>query len=145
MEDWAVPVVVTTNVQLFESLHSNRPSRCRRLHGLARSVIIIDEAQTIPLPLLRPCLAAIDELAHNYGASVVLCTATQPAVPSRSFDGGLALVPERELAPDPMRFHRELKRVRAAHIGDKKDVDWTVLRTSPFGAVSDSFADDGAG
>ena len=121
MEDWAAPIVVTTNAQLFESLHSNRPSRCRRLHSLARSVIILDEAQTIPLPLLRPCLAAIDELARNYGASIVLCTATQPAVAKPQFEGGLALGQERELAPDPMRLHRELKRVRVAHIGDKTD------------------------
>jgi CRISPR-associated endonuclease/helicase Cas3 len=121
MEDWAAPVVVTTNVQLFESLHSNRPSRCRRLHNLARSVIILDEAQTIPLPLLRPCLAAIDELARNYCASVVLCTATQPAVAKSRFEGGLELGPERELAPDPLRLHRELKRVRVAHIGEQKD------------------------
>jgi len=72
MEDWAAPVVVTTNVQLFESLHSNRPSRCRRLHNLANAVIVLDEAQTIPLPVLRPCVAALDELTRNYGASVVI-------------------------------------------------------------------------
>jgi CRISPR-associated endonuclease/helicase Cas3 len=136
MEDWAAPVVVTTNVQLFESLHSNRPSRCRRLHSLARSVIILDEAQTIPLPLLRPCLAAIDELTRNYGASVVLCTATQPAVAAPQFEGGLALGPERELAPDPMRLHRELKRVHVAHIGDKTDADLVeALATAQQGLV----------
>jgi CRISPR-associated endonuclease/helicase Cas3 len=136
MEDWAAPVVVTTNVQLFESLHSNRPSRCRQLHSLARSVIVLDEAQTIPLPLLRPCLAAIDELARNYGASLVLCTATQPAVAKPQFEGGLALGPERELAPDPMRLHRELKRVRVVHIGDKTDTDLVeALAAAPQGLV----------
>jgi CRISPR-associated endonuclease/helicase Cas3 len=88
MEDWAAPVVITTNVQLFESLFANRPSRCRKLHNLARSVIILDEAQTIPLPVLRPCVAALDELALNYGASIVLCTATQPALQAPDFRGG---------------------------------------------------------
>jgi CRISPR-associated endonuclease/helicase Cas3 len=87
---------------------------------LARSVIILDEAQAIPLPLLRPCLAAIDELARNYGASVVLCTATQPAVAAPQFQGGLALGLERELAPEPMRLHRELKRVRVVHVGERR-------------------------
>jgi CRISPR-associated endonuclease/helicase Cas3 len=121
MEDWAAPVVVTTNVQLFESLHSNRPSRCRRLHNLAKSVIVLDEAQTIPLHVLRPCLAALDELARNYGCSVVLCTATQPAVAAPEFDGGLPLGPERELAPDPPRLHQQLKRVRLERLGDRSD------------------------
>ncbi len=122
MEDWAAPVVVTTNVQLFESLYANRPSRCRRLHNLANSIIVLDEAQTIPLHVLRPCLAALDELARNYGASIVLCTATQPAVrQSDDFKGGLPLAIERELAPDPTRLHRALRRVRLEHVGDRSD------------------------
>lgn len=111
MEDWAAPVVVTTNVQLFESLFSHRPSRCRKLHNLANSVIVLDEAQTLPRPLLRPCLAAIDELARNYGASIVLCTATQPAVAEPAFKGGLNLSPERELAPEPPKLYEALRRV----------------------------------
>ncbi len=122
MEDWAAPIVVTTNVQLFESLHSNRPSRCRRLHSLVNSVIILDEAQTIPLPVLLPCLAALDELAKSYGATIVLCTATQPAVAvSENFKQGLPLTSESELAPDPLRLHRLLKRVRLEWIGEKSD------------------------
>ena len=70
MEDWAAPIVATTNVQLFESLFSHRPSRCRKLHNLARAVIVLDEAQTIPLHVLRPAVAALDELARNYGSSI---------------------------------------------------------------------------
>lgn len=110
MEDWAAPLVVTTNVQLFESLFANRPSRCRKLHNIANSVIVLDEAQTIPLPLLRPCMEALRELALNYGCSIVLCTATQPALGAPDFAGGLPLE-GRELAPDPVALARRLKRV----------------------------------
>jgi CRISPR-associated endonuclease/helicase Cas3 len=111
MQDWAAPVIVTTNVQLFESLFANRSSRCRKLHNLVNSVIILDESQTIPLPLLRPCVAALDELMRNYGCSVVLCTATQPALAAPHFEGGFSWSPERELAPDPGRLARTLRRV----------------------------------
>ncbi len=124
MEDWAAPIVVTTNVQLFESLFAARPSRCRKLHNLARSVIVLDEAQTIPLAFLRPCAAALDELARNYGTTIVLCTATQPALDARHFAGddliGLKLE-GRELAPDPARLARELKRVRINRRGETGD------------------------
>jgi CRISPR-associated endonuclease/helicase Cas3 len=111
MEDWAAPVVVTTNVQLFESLFGNRPSRCRKLHNLVNAVIILDEAQTIPLPVLRPCVAALDELVRNYGCSVVLCTATQPALAAPRFKGGFNIPKDAELAPDPAALAQTLKRV----------------------------------
>ncbi len=124
MEDWAAPVVVTTNVQLFESLFAARPSRCRKLHNIANSVIVLDEAQTLPPHVLVPTVKVIDELARNYGCSIVLCTATQPAFDERSVGVGhpLALKLEgRELAPDPPRLARELKRVTLRHAGTMSD------------------------
>ena len=77
-ENWDAPVIVTTNVQLFESLYASRPGRCRKLHRLAHSVIVLDEAQLLPVPFLLPCLRALGELARNYGATIVLMSATQP-------------------------------------------------------------------
>ena len=127
-ENFEAPVIVTTAVQFFESLFANRTSRCRKLHNLARSVIILDEAQTLPLHLLRPCLAALDQLARNYGASVVLCTATQPALRTQDrFDGGLDIPAERELAPDPQALHASLKRVRVQRLEGLTD-DTVYLR-----------------
>ena len=110
-ENWDVRIIVTTSVQFFESLFAARTSACRKLHNLAKSVIILDEAQTLPLPLLRPCMAAIETLATGYGSSVVLCTATQPALSQQDgFDRGLENV--REIAPNPADLYRQLKRVR---------------------------------
>lgn len=123
MEDWAAPVVVTTNVQLFESLYANRVSRCRKLHNLAGSVIVLDEAQTIPLAVLRPAVDVLKELCRNYGCSVVLSTATQPALRAPAFDGGFELTPERELAPDPPALHRALRRTSVRMAGRMEDAD----------------------
>lgn len=120
MENWDAPIVVTTAVQFFESLFADRPSRCRKLHNIAGSVVILDEAQTMPLKLLRPSVAAIDELALNYRTSVVLCTATQPALrASDEFKGGFQDV--RELAPEPQRLYLALKRVNVHHVGPLSD------------------------
>ena len=116
MEDWAAPIVVTTTVQLFESLFSARPSRCRKLHNIAGSVIVLDEAQTLPRHLLIPILRAIEELAANYGCTVILCTATQPALGVREGFPGLPL-DGRELAPDPAGLARELRRTRLEFAG----------------------------
>jgi CRISPR-associated endonuclease/helicase Cas3 len=109
-QDWDAPVVVTTTVQLFESLFGRSPSACRKLHRLAGSVLILDEAQTLPFNLREPIFDVLHELVAHYGASVVLCTATQP-----SLDLVTELVGDdavREIAPDPPRLFRVLERVR---------------------------------
>jgi CRISPR-associated endonuclease/helicase Cas3 len=125
-ENWEAPVVVTTAVQFFESLYAARPSHCRKLHNLSKSVIVLDEAQTLPIGLMRPCLAVLDELQRNYGATVVLCTATQPAL--RAQDGalidrqgrnlGLDIPVDRELAPDPAALYTRLRRVRVERLAE---------------------------
>ena len=79
-ENWDKPVVVTTNVQFFESLYANKSSRCRKLHNIVNSVIIFDEAQMFPANYLKPCMAMVEELLQQYGTSIVLCTATQPVL-----------------------------------------------------------------
>jgi CRISPR-associated endonuclease/helicase Cas3 len=110
-ENWDAPLVVTTNVQLFESLFANSPSRCRKLHRIARSVILLDEAQTLPIPYLLTVLDGLRELVDNYGCSIVLTTATQPALARReSLPQGLSGV--HEIVPAPAELARDLKRVR---------------------------------
>ena len=78
-ENWDKPIVVTTNVQFFESLFSNKSSKCRKIHNIANSVIILDEAQMLPMDYLIPCTAMLQELVQNYKTSIVLVPA-QPVV-----------------------------------------------------------------
>ncbi len=115
-ENWDAPLVVTTAVQFFESLYANRSSRCRKLHNLADSVIIFDEAQTLPLPYLRPCCAAIAQLVEHYGATAVLCTATQPAL--RPLFGELAQsLQMREICPGGTALYQTLRRCHLEDLG----------------------------
>ena len=125
-EDWAAPVVITTNVQFFESLMAARSSRCRKLHNVANSVIILDEAQTLPRQLLVPIARLMDELANNYGCTLLLCTATQPALDAQKFPAGhragLPLA-GREIAPNPALLAQQFKRASIVRVGTLDDPD----------------------
>ena len=108
-ENWDARVIVTTSVQFFESLFANRPSQCRKLHNIAKSVVILDEVQMLPVPFLRPCVAALRLLTQRYGTSVVLCTATQPALmASDGLEDGFLPEEVKEIIPAsalPSLFH----------------------------------------
>lgn len=119
-ENWDAPLVVTTNVQLFESLFASKPSRCRKLHRIARSVIILDECQTLPVTLLEPTLQILAELCRNYGCTVVLCSATQPAVQHRN-DFCIGLTGVREIVNDPPQLYESLRRVEVTRLGKLDD------------------------
>lgn len=131
-ENWDAPIVVTTNVQFFESLFAAKTSRCRKLHNIVDSVVVLDEAQLLPPEFLRPILDVLNLLTQHYGVSVVLSTATQPALSTRKyFDpkqdlNGLDNV--REIIADPDDLYRRLERVRVSLPTDwQTPTNWDAL------------------
>ncbi len=113
-ENWDAPIVVTTNVQLFESLFASRNSKLRKLHNIPRSVIILDEVQMLPTKLLAPTLDRLHHLVRDFGCSVVFCTATQPAFSDRVLPKTKDLTPladVREMIRDPRQHFQALGRV----------------------------------
>lgn len=124
-DNWDMPIIVTTNVQFFESLFSNKRSRTRKLHNLAKSVIILDEAQILPTGYLLPCLAALSELVRNYGATVVICTATQPKLENviiEHLDNQFKCHEIME-SPNPDELYLALNRVRVRVIPLDNPID----------------------
>jgi len=111
-ENWDMPIVVTTNVQFFESLFANKSSRCRKLHNLADSVIVFDEVQMFPYHFLLPCLYAVRELVKNYGVTALFCSATQP-----DFSRYLKEIEIKEITEDPAGLNTLFKRVRINKLG----------------------------
>jgi CRISPR-associated endonuclease/helicase Cas3 len=121
-ENWDAPVIVTTSVQFFESLFAAKTSRCRKLHNIVNSVVVLDEAQLIPIEFLSPIIQAIELLSRHYKVTFVISTATQPALecrPDYKEFKGLPYGSVREIISDVPKFYRELKRVKV-----ETPIDW---------------------
>lgn len=117
-ENWDAPIIVTTNVQFFESLYAAKPGRCRKLHNIVNSVVILDEAQLLPPELLTPCVDAMKDLVANYGVTLVLATATQPALPLSA----------TEIIPAEMNLYERLKRTEFTFPANlNQPTDWPTL------------------
>lgn len=132
-ENWDAPIIVTTNVQLLESLFARRTSKCRKLHHITRSVIVLDEAQTLPRGFVAPTTDMLEALVRNYGCSIVLCTATQPAL-SKTLLHTAGFTQMTEIAPDPRRLADALRRV---------EVDWSLAtNVTDYQTLADHLADE---
>ncbi len=127
-ENWDCPIIVTTNVQFFESLFSNRRSECRKLHNITKSVVILDEVQTLPLSFYKPIVHTLDTLRRVFGVSILFTTASQPILsgriegsnPMASFD---ALPDVNEIIPDNAQLHNKLRRVKLEFLEGSQSYD----------------------
>jgi CRISPR-associated endonuclease/helicase Cas3 len=129
-ENWDIPIVVTTNVQFFESLFSNKTTKARKIHNIANSVVIFDEAQMLPLDYLSPCMALVSEFVENYGVTAVLCSATQPLLDKYTYKNLNTI----EIAENPEKLAEQLKRVEY-HFSGKKTDEEIIDETSQLKSV----------
>lgn len=136
-ENWDAPLVVTTNVQLFESLFAAKTSRCRKLHNIVGSIIVLDEAQQLPPEFLQPILDTLNLLVKHYGVTVVLCTATQPALNSTDYfdksNNLRGLDNVREIIDHPDELFNALKRVKV-----ELPQDWNT--SAPWAEMAEKIA-----
>lgn len=127
-ENWDYPIIVTTNVQLFESMFSNKPSACRKLHNIVNSVIILDEVQTLPMDYLQPIVDSLKTYNKLFNVSILLTTASQPVLsgliegcnPMASFQG---IEHIEEIIPEEFKLHERLKRVKLSIDNEGKSYD----------------------
>lgn len=139
-ENWDYPIIVTTNVQLFESLFSNKPSDCRKLHNVAKSVLILDEVQTLPMEFLGPIVDTFDTLKRVFGVSILFTTASQPKLtgkiqgtnPLVTIDG---LSEIHEIVPRNANLHDRLRRVMLKFEDESKDYDEIAEEISQYSRV----------
>lgn len=127
-ENWDYPIIVTTNVQFFESLFSNKPSDCRKLHNIAKSVLIFDEVQTLPMEFLKPILDTFDTLKRVFGASLLFTTASQPVLSgeitgTNQFVSFLGLSEIHEIIPRETNLHDRLRRVEIRFDEERQNYD----------------------
>ncbi|GHV69291.1 CRISPR-associated helicase Cas3 [Spirochaetia bacterium] len=129
-ENWDAPIIVTTSVQFFESLFAAKTSRCRKLHNIANSVVILDEAQLVPTDFLEPILETMRLLTEHYRVSFVICTATQPVFEKQKefpHFPGLSEGSVKEIIQDVSGLYKNLERVKVELPNTQESVEWEDL------------------
>ena len=127
-ENWDYPVIVTTSVQFYETLFSNSPSKCRKLHNIANSVVILDEVQTLKSDLVLPTLDMLQDVQQAMNTSFVFCTATMPAFEKRDTFAGIEHMVE--LVTDADSLFAQTERVSFSMLNDLSPVSRDTLNAA---------------